>query len=382
LISLPAVLAARPILAPEKSGFDFRWAAIVCAAAGAALASFYALAIAAAHISTVAGFLAWVRSESVYSRDRTLLRMATGMVRGFYDLGNDSVWLKWFVFRDPYARVGMLELLRASLAKLAMFYAAFLCLAVVLWCAPMGRKLLLLTAIAAVPHIALALAFESGDPARYLPALPAVAMAFGYAAGGSEIDRRARILMAVLFCLHIPANLMSGQAAARQGTEDAQRIAMLNPLPPRSRAYVVTFRDSLYGVGYGPVFHPVGPRPLPEIHVIVPPSLRSPFWQTDFACSVLQLWDQRREAWVSKRVLAGRPVRSWLWVEGDDPHVTWQAIHGFFLPFDRAEEIGGDDGFFLASDTPANRRILLAAIPEADPRRCPEPALPASRPRP
>jgi len=371
LVSLPAVLAAGPILGParEKPGFDFRSAAIVCGAAGVVLALFYALAVAAAHISGWAGLMAWIRRENVYSRDRTLVRMATGMVRGFYDLGNDSVWFKWFVFRDPYARVGVVDLLRAALAKVAMFYAALACLAMVLWRSPMGRKLLLLTAIAALPHIALALAFESGDPSRYLPALPAVAMAFGYAAGGAEIGWKARILIVVLFCLHIPANLMSGRAAGLAGLENAQRIALLNSLPPGSRLYIVNLRDGLFGADLAA--HPAARRPLPEINVIVPSSLRSPFWRTDFSCSLLALWDHRREAWVSKRVLAGQPIRNWLWVEGDDRNVTWQALHRFFVSFGRAEDKGGEDGFFLISDTPAARRLLLATIPDATPRNCP-----------
>ena len=381
LMSLPAVLVARAVLERRKLRFDFRWAAIVCVSAGAALASFYVFAIAAAHISSVPNLMAWIRRESAYSRDRTLLRMATGMVRGFYDLGNDSVWFKWFVFRDPYAQVGLLDLLRAALARLAMFYAALACLAIVLWRSSMGRKLLLLTAIAALPHLALALALESGDPARYLPALPAVAMAFGYAAGGAEIGRGARILATVLFCLHIPANLMSGQAAARQGREAAQRIALLNSLPPRSRLYVVNLRDALFGAGYGAAFHSGSLRPLREVGVIVPSSLRSPLWRTDFSCSVLKLWDQRRETWISKRVLANRPTRAWMWVEGDDPHVTWQAVNRFFLPFGRAQDLAGDDGFFLLSDAPANRRILLDNIPDADPRNCQDPFVQPTQPR-
>jgi hypothetical protein len=369
LFSLPAVLAAGPILgsAPKKLRFHFRSAAVVCGTAGVVLASFYALAVAAAHISSWTGLMAWIGRQSAYSRDRTLLRMATGMVRGFYDLANDSVWFKWFVFRDPYAKVGVADLLRAALAKVAMFYAALACLAMVLWRSPMGRKLLLLTAIAALPHIALALSFDSGSAERYLPVLPAVAMAFGYAAGGAEIGRKARILIVVLFCLHIPANLMSGRAAGLRGRENAQRIALLKSLPPGSRLYIVNLRDGLFGADLAA--HPASP--LPEIYTIVPSSLRSPFWRIDFSCSVLALWDRPREAWISKRVLAGQPVRSWLWVEGDDPNVTWQAIHRFFVSFGRAGDKGGEDGFFLISDTPANRRLLLEAVPDANPHNCP-----------
>ena len=123
-------------------------------------------------------------------------------------------------------------------------------------------------------------------------------------------------------------------------------------------------------------------RPLRDIEVIVPPSLRSPLWRTDFSCSVLRLWDKRREAWISKRVLASQPVRSWLWVEGDDPHATWQAVHRFFLPFGRAEDIDGEDGFFHIPDTPGNRRLPLTNISDASPRNCSDTSSQATLPRP
>jgi hypothetical protein len=37
------------------------------------------------------------------------------------------------------------------------------------------------------------------------------------------------------------------------------------------------------------------------------------------------------------------------------------------------DDRGGADGFFLISDTPANRRLLLAGIPDANPQNCPKP---------
>jgi hypothetical protein len=373
LVSLPAVLAAAPLLdaSGEKQRFDFRLAAVACGAAGIAMASFYALAIAAAHISSWPALLAWMRAEtSQYARDRTLLPLVTGMARGFYDLGNGSVWFKWFLFRDPYAAVGLADLVRAALAKLALFYAAIAFLVLVLWRSPMGRKVLLLVAIAALPHIALALSYESSSPERYLPALPAVAIGFGYAIGSADFSRRLRIPMAVLFCLPIPANLMAGQAAARAVRDDANRMAMLSAVPPDSRLYVVSLRDGLLALRYSAPFHPLNRRPLPDISMLVPPDRRSAFWRADFACSALSLWDHRRQAWISKRVLADRPSRSWFWVERDDPHVTWQALYRFFAPFERAEDRGGEDGFFLFSDTPANRRLLLGSIPDANPRNC------------
>jgi hypothetical protein len=376
LVSLPAVLLARPILDifGKKPRVDLRFAMVIGLAAGITVAAFYFVAMAAAHISSWSGLLAWIHASGQYSRDRKLLRMATGMARGFYQLGNDAVWFKWFVFRDPYANVGLADLMRAVLVKLALFYVALASLAVVLWSSRTGRRLLLFIAVAALPHIGMAMAFESGSPERYVAALPAVSLGFGYAIGSAEFSGRIRILMAALFCAHVPANLVLTDAnhATR---EDANRIAAFAAWPPVSRVYVLNYQDELLGLRYSAPFDPVNRRPTAEV-VLIAPAIRerAPLWRADFACSALAAWRNQGEVWVTKRVLSDRPVRHWWWVEGDHPPLTWEAMHRFFQGFDRGPDAGGEDGFFLIPSAAGNRRILLAGIPGSDPKNCWAPA--------
>src|ERR1017187_3627533 len=46
-----------------------------------------------------------------------------------------------------------------------------------------------------------------------------------------------------------------------------------------------------------------------------------------------------------------------------------------------ADERGGEDGFFLISDMPGNRRLLLANAPDANPQNCPDPSIQAIQAR-
>jgi hypothetical protein len=375
LVSLPATLLAGPVLnigGNRRQRILRSWTCI-CLAAGATVVSFYLLAVIARNIASWPALVAWVSETSGNpQRDRKLLRMATGLPRSFYELGSDAVWIKWYLFKDPYAGVGLLDLVRVSLCKLAVFYAALATLAGVLWTSPKGRKLLLLIVAIALPHIGMALTYESGSPERYLPALPVVFMGFGYAIGSADFGRWTRALIAALCCAHVPVNLvaLSATSVNRGVGRDANRIATLTSLRPSSRLYVIAGSDGLFGLQYGAPFEPINRRPLPAIVTITPLGPRVPFWRMDFACGALSAWDRDGEVWVTRRVLSERPARAWLWVEGDDRRWSWAAIHGFFQDFDSGKSRGGDDGFFLLGNTPENRGILLMNIPDGNPQRC------------
>lgn len=375
LVSLPATLLAGPVLNIDGSRRKriLQLSACICLAAGTTVVSFYLLAIIARNIDSWPALLAWVRESSNNPlRDRKLLRMATGLPRSFYELGSAAVWIKWYLFKDPYASVGLLDLLRASFVKLAMFYAALAILAGVLWTSPKGRKLLLLTVVVALPHVGMALTYESGSPERYMPALPVLFIGFGYAIGSADFGRWTRVLTAALCCAHVPVNLvaLSATSVNRALGGDVSRIATLTSLRPSSRLYVIAGSDSLFGLEYGAPFEPINRRPLPPVATITPLGPRVPFWRRDFACGALSVWDGGGEVWVTRRVLSERPVRAWLWVEGDDRRWSWAAIHGFFRDFAAGESRGGDDGFFLLGNTAENRRLLLTDIPDGNQQRC------------
>ena len=62
--------------------------------------------------------------------------------------------------------------------------------------------------------------------------------------------------------------------------------------------------------------------------------------------------------WLTKRLWAERPLRDWLWVEGDDPRVRWTALRRGLGKLHIESETGGADGFYKIPDTPENRKAL------------------------
>jgi hypothetical protein len=69
--------------------------------------------------------------------------------------------------------------------------------------------------------------------------------------------------------------------------------------------------------------------------------------------------------WVTKRFLSPQPQRSWFWIEGDLPGLTWDMMHKYFLSFDTSVERGGEDGFFKVAAIGETRKRLLAEIETA-----------------
>jgi hypothetical protein len=68
-------------------------------------------------------------------------------------------------------------------------------------------------------------------------------------------------------------------------------------------------------------------------------------WRQEFAAHVQARWSQGRQVWLSKRLLADKPLTEWKWVEGDTGRVQWSALREFFRSLDVASGAGGADGF-------------------------------------
>lgn len=377
IVSIPSVLLARPILEArrERAREYVVFGLALSAAAVATLAAVYGAAAVATHVGDWHSLAAWVRGSDSQYRDRKALRMVTGFARATYEIGNDAVWLKWFLFKDPYASVTLADIARVSLLRLGLFYGALAGLAALLWRPDGGRRLLVLGVVAAAPHIAMALLFESGSPERYLGALPVIFVGFAYAMSAPALGGWGRAAAAALCLLHAPFNLaaLGSPAVTRTVEADSGRIAALAPLGTASRIYVVNGFDGAFVLRQGYPFERINWKPMPEIVAIVSPGSRVALWREDFACVALSTWKRGGEVWVTKRVLASRPERAWLWVEGDDRRVRWSDLHGFFTGLGQAGEEGGADGFFRIANTPAERDRLLAAAP-GGPAACPAPA--------
>lgn len=386
LFSIPGVLLARPILNVygDRKRIDLRFALVLGASAALILALFYALAAGFLHITSWGALLAWVHESSPDSRDRKLLRMVNGAARGFYEMGDDAVWLKWFLFRDPYAHVTIWDVVRVSFAKIALFWGCLAGLVALLGTRGAGKRILLMIAVFTLPHLGLAAAYESGSVERYAPFLPALFLGFGYAMGSASFAPSRRILAAVLCCVHVVPNLVAGETrdVSQMLQQETSRLSLMTSLPPADRLFTLSGRDNLFRLGYGDPLNPLHRKPLPSVHSIEPMGPRVPYWQGDFACDVLDVWDRKGDAWITLRVLAAQPVRNWMWVDGDN-HLTWAAIHQFFTGFESSDRSGGIDGFFRLRNTTWNRQLLLANIPGQDRENClaPQAAAQARNPR-
>jgi hypothetical protein len=350
LVSFPAIVLSIWILGRDgNEGMPrLRFAILVCAVAGGLTLLFYMFAMGVAGIHGVDGLRTWIHQSSVDSKDAKALRMVSGMARGFYELGDDSVWVKWFVFHDPYAKVGIRDLIRESLSRLALFYTALAGLVVLLWHTARGKRVLLFVAVAAVPHLVVALSYESGSPERYVGMLPALFLGFGYVVGSPELSRGRRIAAAVLCCLHIPFNMASASERNLSNVleRDPARLEVLFSVPAQSHLVVINVFDPLLRLSFGDPLNPLHKRRFATVKTIGAFGRPAQVWRSDFACDALSTADRGGEVWVSKRFLSAEPHRSWLWVERDIPGVSWEALHGYFSSFDAGIEKGGADGFF------------------------------------
>jgi len=367
LVSIPAVLLAGPLLSRDSRSERKRFMGFAVLAgliAGVIVAGFYGVALGCLRVHTVSALQQWIHASSHDpDRNRKLLRMATGFPRSVYELGDVARWIKWYLFRDPYAQVGLLELMHVSLLKLAVFYVTLASLILSLWRSLMGRRLLVLLIIAMIPNLGMALYYESGSPERYLPFLPIVFIAFGYVLGSKDLSIRWKTLMALMCCAHIPVNLatLSASRVNRKFSIAADSLADLTQLRPGNHLYVINGSDDRAQLIVVAPFHPINQKSLPEFDTIMPTlGPRVAFWQIDFASTTLRTWDHSGEVWVTNRVLSQRPRRNWAWVEGDDKRITWKAIYEFFQGLDHSDTKGGVDGFFQIPNTPKNRSALLA----------------------
>jgi hypothetical protein len=370
VLSIPAVLLVSPVLNchGESLRSRVRFAAFVCLTAGIAIAAFYAMAFVCRDISSWADFRKWMLPGQAYSRNRTLLRFPSGFARGFYYLGDDSVWFKWYLFRDPYAGVKLVDLIGVMASKLALFYASLASLVLLLWRSAAGKRLLLLAAVIVVPHVCLAIAYESGDPGRYVPLLAILMLLFGYAIAGPDLRVWARTWLALLCCAPIAVNVAT--ALARSTGRDSAREASLAAAPASSAFYVLNLRDDLFGLRYPGVFRATRLQMAP-ILTLDPSSTQARYWRGNFACTVLAGWDQDLGIWVTRRVLSARPQRSWMWIDGDTPGINWEGVNRFFAMIERGDERGGPDGFFLLPETDRNRIFLNQALPAGGRQNCP-----------
>lgn len=317
------------------------------------------------------GFAAWQRDVASWSdvtrwymqgshrevqQNRNLIRAFSGLPRSFINMGEDAILLKRFVFKDPYAQVTFAEIIRASVARVALVFISMAVLCFSLWNSLRPRRLLALLAVAFISNVAFAALFESGSPDRYLPFYPFLFVAL---AAVMHLKWPGRLLAgacSAMLVFNVFA-VSTGAVAATRARQMA-RIRSLSQARSSDLAYVLNIQDPLVADRYSVPFN-AGIDALPVLEPILPFAGKEvPRWRAKFAEDVLAAWQKGARVWVTDRVLFAIPRREWNWVEGDDPRISWREIHALFATLDLKPSLGGPDGFLLLVESGRNRAVL------------------------
>jgi hypothetical protein len=296
-------------------------------------------------------------------------RAAFGFGRSFIDTGNDGPLLKAFLVGDPYNPVSLSDIVRASLLKLAVFYAFVAAILFNLVRSADGRRMLALLAITSAPVLAFAVMWQGAAIERYLPMYPVFFLAFGASLASTQaiwlLKQASLAFVAVMAVVNLGVMAKPVQAAR----EDAviERMRDLAPrLRPGSMVAVISQMDEVWAFRWTFPFNPLNKSDNFSVyHLVEPGTTWTVNWREAFATQALATWDRGADVWVSTRVGMDRPLREWKWVEGVDPAVKWADVRDLFGQLESRTRVGGADGFFLLDPSPHHRAVLreVAARP-------------------
>ncbi len=367
IIAIPAACCTRRFVRfPDEDPSQPRmtWTRILAAAITAGLVVAIGVTAAAllAGVDSLPGALAWLTAAGHGMRqNRQALRAVTGSSRLFLDLGWDGVYLKRFVFHDPYNPVSAAKLIGYSLWKIACFYVFNAAVFWLAWRSRAGRGTLAPLAMVIFPNLFAAIVvFEPSSPERYLPVLPFLMLTV---AAGLANPRAPRLAWAVvcLFTLALPAMNYHGLIVMyrdwhRQVIAQAngfRAIASQDDMP-----IVVNIQEPLEQLGQHP-FDPLNRSGrLNVFWAVSEMDANARLWPVRVARYVLDLWSHGNAAWVEKLALADTPADSLLWVEGDNPQLHWRDVPAFFRRLDFDRDTGGADGFLRIARSAKNEALF------------------------
>jgi hypothetical protein len=327
-------------------------------------ATAYGLVIYRLRLSSLQDVLAWVvASGHGWDQNSRLLRAATGLPRSLLFLGKDGILYKRYLRHDPYSPVTLMDIVSASLWKLASFYLFIACLLRELLRKRCGWPLLVSAAVV-IPVVFFAIVvFEPGSPERYLPILPFLVIAISWVLRDFPVSRsftQTAIAMFLVCVILTNGYAFAGWRTNVMNKTSLARVADLRiRMKPAGTAMITTNQDELAEVlGRLPFDSVNRPAPLPVYHVIVPGNISVKMWRENFAIKTLTIWRASGDVWISTRLLSQRPQPSWNWVEGDDPRIRWRDLPDFFTQIDTDARSGGPDGFLRLAESPANLALL------------------------
>lgn len=352
--------------------------ALLTVSASVTIGAGYVIAISNLHFKSVVEFKLWLTSAGHgWSQPNRLIRIISGLPKSFLYMGDDVMKLKQYFVQDPYAQVTFLELIKAYLWRLVLFYAFAGCLLWTLWRTVEGRRILAIFTAAALPVFWFAgFVFESGSPERYLPLYPFLCLALAYCLSRFPKPVLAQAVVGgfLLAAIFVNAAMLSKNRLEAKAQSDAERVRSLQGrVASGGLVAVVTALDDVYQFTSTFPFDPVNRKQtLPVYDVVEPGTLRVLVWREEFAIRVLKCMKQGESVWVSKRFLAERPDPSWKWAEGDDRRVSWKDLYPVFRSFTYSEDTGGPDGFLRLEGSDPNV-ARLGAIEKSGMNAVPDP---------
>ena len=361
--SIPAALAA-PVVLYGFTKERIRLVIQTTAALSVAAILIFGAGAAAKGVRSAEDMKQWVGSSAHgITGLNSVPRMVFGLARSFINMGNDGVLFKAYLSRDPFNPVTRSDLVRTSLAKLALFYLFLGAIVINLLRSDMGRRILALLALNALPVLALALLWEGGAIERYLLLFPLVFIAFAYTLASRTSMAAPKYVSLAFVAIMAVANLGAMAKPVQDKREQAvvERIQDLQPLlKPESVVATVTQQDEVWAFSWTFPFNPINRSGvLNTYHIIEPSTSQVLTWRESFAAQALSAWDKGGDVWVSRRVLSTRPEREWNWVEGADKHVSWKDVNGFFSQIEVGNLVGGRDGFLMVLPSDENRAMLM-----------------------
>ncbi len=322
------------------------------------------VAVREVEIHSIGEFREWVvGSAHGWSQSQRIVRILTGLPRGFITLRDTGVFMKRYFFHDPYAPVSMRTLLLHHFWKLAIFYAFGACF---LWSlAPHreGRRYLAIFALGSAPVFAVALfVFETGSPDRYLPFYPFLCLALAYALRGVPRKQPASLMLLGFLVLIALVNVLDLRPGAIQQRNQAaiNRLKILGEHSAKnSMVTLATQMDEIFEFTERFPFSPLNRSKSFYVHDAVKVATdQVKVWKQEFAALSLKNLKMQREVWVSRRVFASQPDPSWKWTEGDDRRITWKELPLYFEQFEYGPAVGGSDGFVPLLVNSHNQELL------------------------
>lgn len=283
------------------------------------------------HMFSIHGVLTWMLRSSLNHQASGAIRTFFGLTKLLFFVGNDALFVKRFLFHDPYHPVSLAQVV-AKLWEVELFYAVIVATLVTIATRPAFRRFLPLIAIGVLPNIILSVRWDGAALERHLPLLIFffIALALWFEAS----SKKGRVFFVVLLAITGILNVSSLWYAAnnhREAKLDRQIEEIWPRLNPASIVSVLSSQDELAEFqGIHPFDRFNQSSELRLYAVVQLGFITARYWKQNFIDTAKQCWHAGGNVWVVKDLLKAAPVESTYWVEHSDPGVSWNDVSQYF----------------------------------------------------